>query len=66
MAGLIKPNIGSFSVFCSDHEYEVDEPTGRLPIAMRASLMSVISDAVVGADADVPKTRLNSIDFFTR
>ena len=66
MAGLIKPDIGLFSVFCSNYEDEVDEPTGRLPIAMRASLMSVISDAVVGADADVPKTRLNSIDFFTR
>ena len=39
----------------------MDAPTGLLPTARRASLMSVMIDPTVGADADVPKTRLNAI-----
>lgn len=34
-------------------------PTGPFPIAIRASLISVIMDATTGAEADVPKTRLS-------
>ena len=35
------------------------KPTGPLPAAIRASLINVIIDPSVGAEADVPKTRLN-------
>ena len=65
MAGLMKPvnkcyirHKGTISEqLMSRGDYA---PTGLLPRVMRASLMSVIIDAVVGADADVPNTRLNS------
>lgn len=44
------------SATTKEGEDEAGVPTELLPAAMRASLISVIIDAVVGAEADVPKT----------
>lgn len=35
-------------------------PTGPLPASILASLIRVIIEATTGAEADVPKTKLNS------
>ncbi len=61
MAGFINPiEIEALVIVVRAEAWNYDVPTEPFPILRRASFIRVIMDAVVGADAEVPNTRLNS------